>query len=212
MWYRISKRFLDMCLAILVWIVASPLMLIISLVIKLSSKGPVFVTDKIRLSHFQPFFMYKFRTMYVNADEEILERYPDLRNILNGDNHKIPIDVDPRVTKVGKFLRKTNLDELPQVINVIIGNMSLVGPRPYFKKEIEEILKGDDPIAKENIREIEKVKPGVTGLWQISGRNTLKFTQRLELDAIYVRNRNIWLDIKILLKTPEILITGKGAV
>lgn len=212
MLYRISKRFLDLFVAILVWIIASPLMFLLSLLIKLSSKGPVFVPENIRLSNFKPFFMYKFRTMHVRADEEILEKYPELKDVLNNENHKIPIEMDPRVTKFGRFLRKTNLDELPQVINIIMGNMSLVGPRPYMKKEVEGILRGDDPIAKDNIFQIQKIKPGVTGLWQISGRNTLKFTQRLELDAIYVRNRNMWLDLKILLKTPGILITGKGAV
>jgi undecaprenyl-phosphate galactose phosphotransferase len=184
-------------------------MLIFAVLIKLSSKGPVFVSNTLRFSNFKPFFMYKFRTMHMKADEEVLELYPELKYMLDSD-HKIPVDMDPRVTRLGKFLRKSDLDELPQVINVLIGNMSLVGPRPYMKWEVEKVLKGDDPIAKDNIREIQKIKPGITGLWQISGRNSVKFTQRLELDAIYCRNRSMLLDLKILFKTPKILITGKG--
>ncbi|HCC67932.1 TPA: hypothetical protein DEP90_01810 [Patescibacteria group bacterium] len=210
MLYRVSKRFLDIFLAIIVWIIASPMMLLFAIIIKLSSKGPIFIPDSTRISYFQPFFMYKFRTMKINS-KEILKENSDLQIILDND-HKIPLEIDLRVTPFGKFLRKTDLDELPQVINVILGNMSLVGPRPYMKWELEQILRDDDPIAKENIRKIQTVKPGITGLWQISGRNSVKFKQRLELDVMYIRNMNIWLDLKILLKTPKVLITGKGRV
>jgi undecaprenyl-phosphate galactose phosphotransferase len=140
---------------------------------------------------------------------EILEANPDLHEILKRD-HKIPLRDDKRVTKLGKFLRVTDLDEIPQLINVILGNMSLVGPRPYMIWEIEQLLNEGDDIDRINMRKIQHVKPGLTGLWQISGRNNLEFKQRVELDAMYARNRNLFLDLKILLKTPKILITGKG--
>jgi undecaprenyl-phosphate galactose phosphotransferase len=141
--------------------------------------------------------------------KEILEGNPEIADILKKD-HKIALKDDPRVTKVGKFLRRTDLDELPQLINIILGQMSFVGPRPYMIWEIEELLNGNDEIAKRNMRKIQWVKPGLTGLWQISGRNTLTFKQRVEIDAMYVRNRNIFLDTKIFFKTPKILFTGKG--
>jgi lipopolysaccharide/colanic/teichoic acid biosynthesis glycosyltransferase len=152
--------------------------------------------------------MYKFRTMKVN-NHEILEANPDLKYMLEND-HKIPLLEDKRVTKVGRFLRATDLDELPQLINVILGQMSLVGPRPHMIWEIENLINSDDEIDKLNMRKIQQVKPGLTGLWQISGRNNLDFKQRVELEAMYARNRNLLLDLKILLKTPKILITGKG--
>ncbi len=152
--------------------------------------------------------MYKFRTMKLNGTE-ILEANPDLHEILKRD-HKIPLKDDKRVTKLGKFLRVTDLDETPQLINVILGNMSLVGPRPYMIWEIEQLLNEGDDIDRLNMRKIQSVKPGLTGLWQISGRNNLDFKQRVELDAMYARNRSFLLDLKILLKTPKILITGKG--
>ncbi|MCD4811896.1 sugar transferase [bacterium] len=210
MLYRTSKRLLDISIAVILWIVFSPLMFLISILIILSSKGPVFVSDSKRISHFKPFFMYKFRTMKIN-NEEILKENSGLQVILD-NNNKIPLNMDIRVTWLGKLLRKTDLDEIPQVINIILGNMSLVGPRPYMKWEVEKILRGDDPIAKENIRLIQTVKPGITGLWQISGRNSVKFKQRLELGAMYTRNRSIWLDFKILFKTPKVLFTGKGRI
>jgi undecaprenyl-phosphate galactose phosphotransferase len=152
--------------------------------------------------------MYKFRTMYLGGDD-ILEVDPALKDLLK-NNHKIPLDEDIRVTKVGRFLRKIDFDELPQLINVLIGNMSFVGPRPYMIWEIEDIINGDDDKLREDMRLIQKVKPGLTGLWQVSGRNSLNFEQRIQIDAMYAKNRNILLDLKILFKTPLIVITGRG--
>lgn len=208
MLYKIIKRVIDVSIALILWILLSPLLCLIVILLKLTSKGPIFVPNCIRLYKFKPFFMYKFRTMKLNGTE-ILEANPDLHEILKRD-HKIPLKDDKRVTKLGKFLRVTDLDETPQLINVILGNMSLVGPRPYMIWEIEQLLNEGDDIDRLNMRKIQSVKPGLTGLWQISGRNNLDFKQRVELDAMYARNRSFLLDLKILLKTPKILITGKG--
>ena len=206
--YRVIKRVCDIFIAILLWILLSPILLLISVLIRIVSKGPVFVPNYIHLYMFKPFFMYKFRTMNLNG-RDILEENPDLKDILEND-HKIPLNEDLRVTKIGKFLRKTDLDELPQLINIILGNMSLVGPRPYMIWEIEKVLNEDDEQAKNDMRMIQMVKPGLTGLWQVSGRNNLSFEQRIQIDTMYIKNRNLLLDLKILLKTPLVLITGKG--
>lgn len=206
--YRIIKRTSDLIISVILWLLLSPLLLIIVLLIKISSEGPIFVPNCIRLYKFKPFFMYKFRTMYTN-EQEILDANPELKQVLENE-HKIPLNNDPRVTPVGKFLRATDLDEIPQLINVFLGQMSIVGPRPYMIWEIEKVINNDDEIEKMNIRKIQKVKPGMTGLWQVSGRNKLNFKQRIELEALYARNNNLFLDFKILLKTPKVLITGKG--
>ena len=206
--YRAVKRICDFGIALILWILLSPILLLISILVKLTTKGPLFAPNCIRLYKFKPFFMYKFRTMYSECDD-ILDEDPILKDILK-NNHKIPLDEDIRVTKVGKLLRKTDVDELPQLINVIIGNMSLVGPRPYMIWEIEDIINGDDDKLKEDMRLIQKIKPGLTGLWQVSGRNTLNFEQRVQIDAMYAKNRSLLLDLKILLETPLILITGRG--
>jgi undecaprenyl-phosphate galactose phosphotransferase len=152
--------------------------------------------------------MYKFRTMHLNGDK-ILDSNPELKDILEND-HKIPINSDPRITWIGRVLRSFDLDEIPQLINVVLGNMSLVGPRPYMIWEIEKVINENDDIERMNMRKIQRIKPGLTGLWQISGRNDLTFKQRIELEAMYARNRNLLLDLKILLKTPRVLLTGKG--
>lgn len=208
MLYRITKRVVDLLVSLILWILFSPLMLLIAVMIKIDSPGPIFVPNCIRLCRFRPFFMYKFRTMDLNV-QKILDANPELKEVLERD-HKIPLKEDLRVTRIGRILRAIDFDELSQFINVILGNMSLVGPRPYMIWEVEQVINGDDDFDKLNIRKIQEIKPGITGLWQISGRNNLNFKQRMEIDAMYARNRTFILDLKILLKTLPILITGKG--
>lgn len=200
---RALKRVLDFILASVFLVLTFPLYPLIAILVKLDSKGSVIFRNKRIGKDGQEFICYKFRTMYEDADER-LERY------LAG-NEKAQkewleyskITNDPRITRVGRFLRKFSLDELPQFINVLRGEMSIVGPRPYMAWEIARM--------EEPARTILKVKPGITGLWQVSGRNEIDFKNRLLLDEYYVRNWSLWLDTVILIKTFKAVILAKGA-
>lgn len=208
MLYRIVKRFFDLLLSIILWVITSPLMLVIALVIKLSDGGEVFVGTPVRYGlDGKSFFMYKFRTMVPNAHEIAMKNGDMKKSLLS--NHKLKDDV--RVTRVGKFLRSTDLDELPQLINVILGHMSMVGPRPYYQEEIKHHLK-QYPTDKRYFNDIFTVKPGLTGIWQVSGRNEIPFRKRLQMESHYALNPCILNDIYILLKTPWVVLTRKGAV
>ncbi|NPA72531.1 MAG: undecaprenyl-phosphate galactose phosphotransferase WbaP [Gammaproteobacteria bacterium] len=197
------KRMLDWGLLLLTIPVWVPLMMVGAVLVKLSSPGPVFFWQERLGVNGRRIRVCKFRTMYVNAEErlqEILAEDPQLR-LEYEQYHKLR--EDPRVPSLGKFLRKWSLDELPQIWNVFKGEMSLVGPRAYMPNELEDM--GDlAPI-------ILKVWPGITGLWQVSGRNRLSFRERLRLDVYYVRNWSIWFDLYILLKTIKIVLLGEGA-
>ena len=175
----------------------------ISILIKIDSKGSIFYTQSRLGKNGKIFKIYKYRTMYENGDT-ILKKYLK--------NNKEEIDYykkyhkyknDPRITKIGKFLRKTSLDELPQIINILKGEMSLVGPRPYMLNELNYI--------KDSKEIILKVSPGITGLWQVSGRNELSFKERIELEKWYVKNWSLWLDIIIILKTLKVVLLQKGS-
>jgi Undecaprenyl-phosphate galactose phosphotransferase WbaP len=181
-----------------------PLILFLALLIKLDSPGPVFFVQK-RLGKDRSVFpCIKFRTMYVNGDEMLKEyfakhperekEYREYRKLKEGD---------PRITKVGAFLRKTSLDELPQIFNVLKGDMSLIGPRPYMVEEWEQI--------KDFAPTILLARPGITGLWQVSGRSNLQFEDRIRLDSWYVLNWSLWLDFIILLKTVKVVLKMEGA-
>lgn len=198
--YRYSKRTIDICGAILGLIFLSFLFLIIALAIKIEDpNGPIFFSQTRVGRNGREFKMYKFRSMVSNA-EEILKDLLEL-NEVSGAMFKLKDD--PRVTKVGKFIRKTSIDELPQLWNVLKGDMSLVGPRPPLPREVDEYTDYD----------LQRllVLPGCTGLWQVSGRNDLSFYEMVELDLKYIENRSIVLDIKIILKTVIILVNNKGA-
>jgi lipopolysaccharide/colanic/teichoic acid biosynthesis glycosyltransferase len=190
---------MDFFVSFILLVLSFPLFLIIAVLIKLDSRGPVFF-NQMRIGQYgKPYVMYKFRTMFVGVKDTWLERF-DPKDI---ENYVFQEENDPRVTRVGKFLRKWSLDELPNLINVFIGNMSLVGPR----SEMPEIVEHYPPEARKRL----EVKPGITGLSQVRGRAELPLGETLRTDIEYVENHTIWLDIKILLKTPFVVLTQKGA-
>ena len=200
---RLIKALLDVGLTLLIGLAVLPLLVLIAVLVKLDSPGPIFYGHPRLGQNSVPFMAWKFRSMVSNADQ-VLERYfeanPTLRSQWQRD-HKLRYD--PRITRVGRFLRRTSLDELPQLWNVLRGEMSLVGPRPIVK---EEIFRYADKYSL-----YTKVLPGLTGLWQVSGRNDVSYEERVNLDAYYVRNWSVWLDIYILLKTIWVVMIGDGA-
>jgi len=197
--YEASKRVLDFVAALLGLILLSPVFLIVSILIKLESEGEViFSQTRIGLKG-KKFKMYKFRSMVKNAEE--LKAKLATQNEMSGPMFKMK--EDPRVTKVGKFIRKTSIDELPQLINVLKGEMSLVGPRPSLPKEVENF---EDWM----LRRLE-VKPGLTCYWQVSGRNNIDFEDWMKLDIQYVEDRNFCLDLKLIFKTFFVLFGDKNA-
>jgi lipopolysaccharide/colanic/teichoic acid biosynthesis glycosyltransferase len=211
--YKIIKQLSDTLLSFLLLILLSPLFLLISFLIWLGDRDKIYVKEPLRIGLYgKEFRMYKFRTMIPDAHREILEnpKYVDLKKKWEGNGNKLKIDEDVRITRVGRILRKTDLDELPQLINVLIGQMSIVGPRPMYKDELERHLKSN-PKDKKYLKDIFSVKPGITGLWQVSGRNEIPFNKRLKMDAEYAKKQSFLLDIKILLKTPYVVLTRKGA-
>jgi undecaprenyl-phosphate galactose phosphotransferase len=180
-----------------------PLHIIISILIKLDSRGEILFKQKRIGKNGEEFLCLKYRTMYKNSDE-ILKRYlkKNPKEIeYYSKYHKYRND--PRVTKLGKILRSTSLDELPQILNVIRGDMSLVGPRPYMVDELEKLGNFKDIIL--------KVNPGITGLWQVSGRNNLTFQQRMKLESWYIRNWSLWDDFIIILRTFSVVFKRVGA-
>ena len=203
-WNIVFKNVFEWVLTVLVLAVLSPLFLLIALAIKRDSPGPVLYTQKRVGKNKALFTLYKFRSMHMDNEQrmrEYLEKNPQA--CAEWETFKKLRNHDPRVTRVGRFLRKFSLDELPQLIHVLQGKMSLVGPRPY----IEEELRGKDLL----VTTITQVKPGVTGLWQISGRSEVSFDERVNLDEYYVRNWSPWLDFVILLKTIRVILSGHGA-
>ncbi|HEY3928669.1 MAG TPA: sugar transferase [Candidatus Koribacter sp.] len=186
-----AKRVLDILVCVIAAPFALPLMLLCALAVRLTSPGPVLFRQVRVGKNRQTFEMLKFRTMYVNA--------PDLRN---ADGSTFNQDSDPRVTSAGRFLRKTSLDELPQLINVLRGNMSIVGPRPDLP----------DHLSYYRPRDFERltVRPGLTGLPQVRGRNSLSWEQRRDLDIEYVKTWSVWMDIKIMVLTVPTVLFGRG--
>jgi len=180
-----------------------PLVALIALAIRLTSKGPAFYSQQRIGKQGQLFRAWKFRTMVENADE-VLRRYLEENPALRAEwEENFKLRNDPRVTAVGSFLRKTSLDELPQLWNVLKGEMSLVGPRPIVNAEI--VRYG------ESISLLGRVKPGLSGLWQVSGRSNTTYEDRVRLDMYYIRNWSVWLDIFILAKTCAVVLKRQGA-
>ena len=197
--YEVSKRALDVIASFLGLVILSPIFLIVAILIKLESKGPaIFSQSRIGLNG-KEFKMYKFRSMVQNA-EELKEKLAK-QNEMSGPMFKIKND--PRVTKVGKFIRKTSIEELPQLLNILKGDMTLVGPRPSLPREVEKFESW-------MLKRLE-VKPGLTCYWQVSGRNNIDFYEWMKLDLKYVNDMNFWLDIKLIFKTVAVLFGDKNA-
>ena len=199
---------MDLGISLIVLTLTAPILLVVAVAIYLDSPGPVVFTQKRVGKDGRIFDFFKFRSMIVNA-EEILYKNKKLLEEYRKNSYKI-VD-DPRVTKVGKFIRKTSLDEFPQFINVLKGEMSVVGPRAYKQDELEEQQK-KYPESEDYVRDLIRVKPGITGPWQVSGRSEINFDERVKMDAYYANRRSILYDILILFKTPMAVLKGRGAV
>ena len=196
------KRLFDVGFSLLILILFSPVYLILALLIALGSPGPIFyVQERVGKNH-KPFGCIKFRTMVINADEmllELMETSPQLRQEFE-DNFKLK--QDPRITKIGRFLRLTSLDEFPQFWNVLKGDMSVVGPRPLVVEEL--------PRYGCYIDKILTIKPGITGLWQVSGRNDIPYDRRVQIDLYYAKFHNFWLDLWVIVKTIGVVVVPKN--
>ncbi|MCA9040373.1 MAG: undecaprenyl-phosphate galactose phosphotransferase WbaP [Planctomycetaceae bacterium] len=202
-WPRLLKRTIDIALTVVGGLLISPFLVLIALCIKFSSPGPILIPTKRVGRNGKEIYPLKFRSMVSNADD-VLNKYLEENPEMRAEWTKIrKLKNDPRVTKIGQFLRKTSLDELPQLWNVLKGDMSLVGPRPIFEDEI--------PRYRDEFRLYSEVSPGLTGLWQISGRNNTTYAERVEFDRFYVRNWSIWLDIYILMRTLKVVLLREGA-
>lgn len=209
---RAMKRSMDILGSLLLVLVLSPVLLVIAAAIKFTSRGPILFRQQRIGEHGTAFTFLKFRSMYVNNDASQHKEY--VRQLIAGQAAKQPtngtgegifkLTNDPRITPVGNFLRRTSLDELPQFVNVLRGEMSLVGPRPPVPYEVEAY-------APWHRRRLLEAKPGITGLWQVQGRSRVGFDDMVRLDLRYARDCSPWLDLKILLQTPKAMIAGNGA-
>lgn len=204
--FPIFKRILDMIGSLFLITLFSPFMIVAAILIKLTSKGSIFFCQKRVGKDSQPFLMYKFRTMYTGDNDAKLKQYPDLWKKYKQNDWKLPINEDPRITPIGKILRMISLDEFPQMINVLKGDMTLVGPRAYREEELQEYAQ-KYPQTKKYIKTIRSAKPGITGLWQTSGRNDLSFVSRAKMDASYIKRRSFRKELLILLKTPFCMLS-----
>ncbi len=194
------KRGLDVLLSGFALLAASPVLIVTILLIKLEDGGPIFFRQMRVGYRGRLFGMYKFRSMVVNA-EEVRRRLEAANEMAGGVIFKMKND--PRVTRVGRFIRKYSIDEFPQFWNVLIGDMSIVGPRPSLPGEVEQYSTED--------RQRLLAKPGITGLWQVSGRSEIDFRGQVRLDIEYIRSRSVWTDVKLLLRTVPAVLLGKGA-
>ncbi len=210
--YELIKRLIDLTLSIFLIILFSPIFVIAAIAIKISSPGPVFADTPKRVGKGgKLFYPYKFRSMVMNA-HDLLHNDPKFKKLYEEyKKSSYKLHEDPRVTPVGKFIRKHSIDEIPQLLNVLKGEMSIVGPRPYYEDELQDQTE-KYPSTKTLVKDVLSVKPGISGFWQVSGRSEINFDKRIEMDAYYARKKSVILDILILLKTPWVMISGKGAV
>ena len=197
--YLFVKRVFDILISLFSLIVSLPVTIPVMIAIKLEDGGPIFYTQTRIGKDGERFAIFKFRSMITNADAKKKE----LQELNEIDGAMFKMSEDPRVTKVGKFIRKHSIDELPQLINVLIGDMALVGPRPPLPEEVDKYTNHD-------LKRL-MVKPGCTGLWQVSGRNSLSFAEMVDLDLDYIEHASLWLDFKICIKTIWIMICPNDA-
>lgn len=204
---RIFKRTFDVLITSIILIFALPIMAVIAIAVKLDSRGPILYRQKRIGEQGHAFYMLKFRSMFVNNNDAIHREYvkkliQENTSLAQGTS-SLKLERDPRITRVGHFIRKTSLDELPQFFNVLRGEMSLVGPRPPIPYEVEVYQKW-------HTRRFEAI-PGITGMWQVHGRNRVSFDEMVRMDIDYIERQSLWLDIKLLIQTPFVLLTGRGA-
>lgn len=212
MFYDLLKRLIDIILSLFLVIIFSPIIVIFAVAIKLDTSGPVFADTPKRVGRNGKLFrMYKFRSMVKNA-HELLVNDPEFRK-LHEEYKKggYKLRRDPRITRIGRFIRKYSIDEIPQFLNVLRGEMSIVGPRAYYPDELRDQQK-EYPHTKSAVKIVLSVKPGITGVWQVSGRSDINFDKRIHLDAEYAKRRSIIYDFWIILKTPIAMLSGKGAM
>jgi lipopolysaccharide/colanic/teichoic acid biosynthesis glycosyltransferase len=197
--YFFVKRAVDLLLSSLVLLIVFPFFSVIAVLIRLDSRGPVLFKRRVIGMNGDSFDMYKFRSM-VEGAEEILANDDELKKVYY---ISAKLKVDPRVTRMGRLLRRTSLDELPQLVNILLGHMTFVGPRPIAADEI--------PLYGEAFEEFKKVKPGITGIWQTCGRSETSYEKRVEMDMLYIRNRSILLDLWIIVSTIPAVMLKRGA-
>lgn len=202
--YDQTKRFTDLFVAITLIIIFFPVWLVVPILVLFDSKGSIIYRHRRIGKDGQEFWLYKFRTMVEDADEILHKKDSELLKKFKAGDWKLKND--PRITKVGKVLRALTIDEFPQLYNVIKGEMSMVGPRAYVKRELKEQQK-KYPKTKKLIKQILSVKPGITGPWQTSGRNEIPFDKRAQMDAEYASNKSLLKDVIILIKTPQAMIS-----
>lgn len=211
--YNFAKRLMDIILSLIGLVILFPLLILVALAILLDSPGPVLADTPKRVGQKGHLFtMYKFRSMYMGAHEMLHSnpKYKELLEKYKKNSYKLPLEEDPRITKVGRFIRKTSIDELPQLVNILKGEMSMVGPRAYYPFELEE-QQIKYPTSRKYVNVILSGKPGLTGVWQVSGRSEINFDKRVEIDANYVQKKNILYDLWIIVKTVPAVLTGRGA-
>lgn len=199
--YRGFKRIVDVILGCIGLVLLSPVFLILAICIKIDSKGSVIFAHKRIGKNGKEFNMYKFRSMYENA-EEMIENFSEEQKKEWQENFKL--ENDPRITRIGNFLRKTSLDELPQIVNIIRGDLSIIGPRPVTGEELEKY--------EENKEKFLSITPGLTGYWQANGRSNTTYEERMQMELYYVDNQSLWLDIKIFFKTIVSVVKKEGAM
>lgn len=211
-YYEVTKRLVDIVVATILLVIFLPIIIIVGIMIKLDSSGPTLADTPQRVGRNGRLFkMFKFRSMVQNAHEMLREnpKFTKLFDEYKKGSYKLRDD--PRITRVGRFIRRHSLDEVPQLINVLKGEMSMVGPRAYYPDELREQQR-NYPRTREYVNTVLSVKPGITGFWQVHGRSEINFDKRIKMDAEYVQRRSVLYDLAIMLQTPWAMISGKGAL